>query len=211
MCSRESGGYQIVACVMGPRVEWYAVRVRSNYEKRVADALQGKDIEQFVPMYRRRVRWSDRMRERESPLFAGYVFAHFDVERRLPVLQLSGVVSIVGCGKTPQPIDHGEIDALRLVAATALSAEPWPYLRVGDAVRVDRGPLAGLEGRLVSVRKSKRLIVAVSLLQRAVAVEIEEHWVTPVAVTRSSVGGPGGSGLPVARPIKVGLRQRRSA
>jgi len=160
---------------------WFALRVRSNQERKVALSLATKDIEHLLPLSRQRRRWSDRMRDIEVPLFKGYVFSRFCVERRLPILQTPGVVDIVGHGKMPVPVDDPEMEAIQQIAASSETAEPWPYLRVGTLVRVDRGPLEGLEGRLVAIKKPARLVVSVTLLQRAVAVEIEEYWVTPIA------------------------------
>jgi transcription antitermination factor NusG len=167
--------------------QWFALRVRSNHERLVADAVRGKGFEEFLPVYRCRRRWSDRMRDVELPLFRGYVFSRFEVDRRLPILTIPGVVGIAGCGRTPIAIDDGEIEALQRVVDSRLEAEPHPYLRVGQHVRIDRGPLTGLEGVLSSVKKSHRLVVAVTLLQRAVAVEIEERWVTPLDADSSPV------------------------
>jgi transcription antitermination factor NusG len=162
------------------RAEWFALRVRSNYEKKVADALRGKGYEEFLPVYRQRRRWSDRVREVELPLFKGYVFSRFDVDKRLPILTIPGVVSIAGCGRAPLAIDSAEIASLQHMVRLNLEAEPWPYLHVGQQVSIDRGPLAGLQGVLTAIKKPCRLVLAVSLLQRAVAVEIDEQWVSPL-------------------------------
>jgi transcription antitermination factor NusG len=59
-------------------------------------------------------------------------------------------------------------------------ARPWPFLEVGQWVRIDHGAMQDLEGILVAVRKQHRLIVSVTLLERSVAVDIDEAWVTPV-------------------------------
>ncbi|MFN8062111.1 MAG: UpxY family transcription antiterminator [Vicinamibacterales bacterium] len=162
---------------MAVHTDWFAVRVRSNFERIVADALQGKGYERFLPAYRCKRRWSDRIREVDLPLFPGYVFARFAVEKRLPILMTTGVIEVVGYGKTPVPVDPAEIEALQRVVEARLGAEPCPYLRVGQRVRVDRGALAGVEGVLTSIKKSQRLVLAVTLLQRAVAVEIDESSV----------------------------------
>lgn len=159
---------------------WFALRVRSNYERKVADALKGKGYEEFLPVYRQRRRWSDRMREVELPLFKGYVFSRFEVERRLPILTIPGVVGIAGSGHTPLPVDTLEIEALQRVVRLSLGAEPCPYLELGQRVYIDRGPLAGLEGVLTSIKRPCRLVLAVTLLQRAVSVEIDERWVSPL-------------------------------
>jgi transcription antitermination factor NusG len=163
---------------------WFAVRVKSRAEKAVAMMARNKGFEEFLPVYASRNRWSDRTKSVEMPLFPGYVFCRLNPERRLPVLTIPGVLHFVGIGKTPLPVADAEVAAIRQAVECGLSAEPWPYLEVGQRVRLERGPLAGIEGILVDAHKDQRLIVSVTLLQRSVAVGIERHWVTPLDAGR---------------------------
>jgi transcription antitermination factor NusG len=159
---------------------WYAIRVRSNCEQTASTVLHAKGYEQFLPSYRSRRRWSDRVKELDLPLFPGYVFCRLNVrDRLLPILTTPGVVAIVGSGKTPLPIADNEIEAVRAILRSGLAAQPWPFLGVGAGVFIEAGPLAGLEGIVTNTDKVCRLVVSVSLLQRSVAVEIDRDWVRP--------------------------------
>ena len=156
-----------------PQSQWFAVNTRSQREKMVAFLLHSKGYEEFLPLYETRRRWSDRMKAVEKPLFPGYVFCRFEVEKRLPILLTPGVCCIAGIGKTPLPVEEREIAALQSIVQSGLKPEPWPYLQVGQRVRILRGALEGIEGLLIGVKKHCRLVVSVTLLQRSVAVEIE--------------------------------------
>lgn len=169
---------------------WFALQVRPRFEKVVASTLLNKGYEGFLPLYRHRSRWSDRMKEIELPLFPGYLFCRFDVNRRLPILVTPGVMRVVGIGKTPHPVEDHEIAALQSIVLSGLRAEPRSYLNVGERVRIAIGPLAGTEGILSSVKGSNRLVVSVSLLQRSVAVDIDESWVVPLDRYRALRGQP---------------------
>jgi transcription antitermination factor NusG len=160
---------------------WYALRVRPRFEKVIAAALLNKGYEGFLPLYRQMSRWSDRTKEIQLPLFPGYLFCRFDINKRLPILITPGVMHVVGIGKTPHPVDEGEITALQAVVISGLQAEPRSYLNIGEKVRIEVGPLAGVEGILLAAKGSNRLVISVSLLQRSVSVEINESWVKPVA------------------------------
>jgi hypothetical protein len=46
-------------------------------------------------------------------------------------------------------------------------------------VRIGHGSLTGIEGILVRVKNSYRLVVSVTLLERSVAVEIDAAYVSP--------------------------------
>ena len=162
---------------------WFALRVRSNCEKTVALSLDGKGYEQFLPSYPKRSRRAGPVKEIDVPLFPGYVFSAFDVNHRLPILTTPGVVHIVGVGQVPEPINPEELLAIRRFVASGMKVDPWPFLKMGESVLVERGPLTGLEGLLVQIRSSNRLVVSLSLLQRSVAVEIDRDCVRPVRRT----------------------------
>ena len=163
---------------MYPR-QWYAVRVRSNYEANVSTVLDNKGVERFLPTYRARRKWSDRIKTLDMPLFPGYVFCHIPLEERNLVLTTAGVVDIVSVGRVPAPITESEIEAIRTVVNSRVHAEPWPFLKVGQTVRINGGSLQGLEGILIRVKNAWRLVLSVTLLERSVAVEIDAAYVTP--------------------------------
>jgi transcription antitermination factor NusG len=165
-------------------LEWFAIRVRSRYETRVAADLKLKGYDEFLPMYDCVRRWADRAKTVEQPLFPGYLFCRFRVRERLPILKTTNVITIAGSGKTPIAVGDDEIDALKSVIRSGLPAMPWEHVTVGSKVYIERGPLAGLEGIALNVEKKFRLIVSVPLLQRAVAVEIDRSWARPVKVSR---------------------------
>ncbi len=163
-----------------PRLPWYGIRTKSNHERVAAVVLQSKGYEQYLPVYRCRQRWSDRIVETDRPLFPGYVFCRFDARKRLPIVSTPGVVSVVGFGNEPAPISESEIDAVRAVLRSGLVAEPCPFLREGQRIRVRRGSLEGLEGILLKKKSDWRIVVSVAMLQRSVAVEIDREWITTI-------------------------------
>jgi len=167
---------------LDPR-RWFALRVKSQRERGIAASIGSKGFEEFLPLYQCRRRWSDRMKSMELPLFPGYLFCRIDPLIRLPILTVPGVLHFVGIGGVPAPIDDAEMAAIQRAVRSGLRVEPSAYLDVGQRVRLEEGPLAGLEGILIEIRKHYRVVVSLSLLKRSVAVEIERHWVTPLGVS----------------------------
>src|SRR5205809_4353228 len=94
---------------------WYAIHVRSKYEKKTADALTSKGYDCLFPSYREKRKWSDRTKVLELPLFPGYVFSRFDVEVRVPILTTPGVLAVAGLGRIPQALDTHEVEQIRKV------------------------------------------------------------------------------------------------
>lgn len=183
---------------------WFALRVKPRFEKVAGRILQSKGLEGFVPLYKVERRWSDRIKELELPLFSRYIFCRFSPPERLRVLATPGVQSVVGFGAVPLPVADAEIAALQAVMRSGVAAWPWPYLRIGQPVRVEAGPLAGVEGILLEWRNRGRLVVSVTLLQRSVAVEIDRLDVTPVgALHRPFLPPAVPHSLPGGRPAGV--------
>ncbi len=159
---------------------WFALRTKPRHEKTTAQVLRVRGYVEFLPCCLARRRWSDRFKTVELPLFPGYLFCRMSPQNRMPILNIPGVVGVVGFGRTPAPVDEGEISALQLIVKSELAVQPWPFLKAGQQVLIEYGPLSGLEGILLSLKKEHRLVVSVTLLQRSVAVEVESDWVKPI-------------------------------
>jgi transcription antitermination factor NusG len=163
-------------------LRWFAVTVKHHHERTIETVLQAAGMETFVPTYLVRRQWSDRIKEMENPLFPGYIFGRFHLEERIRVLNVPGVGRIVGFGGVPVPLTDGEVGDLRAAVASRLPLSPWPRFKPGDRVRVERGPLRGVEGTLLREKGGLRLIVGVELLQRYLAVELEPEMLAPASI-----------------------------
>ena len=181
---------------------WFALQVRSRWEGTTAGLLQGKGLETLLPTYTTKRKWSDRFKVVESPLFPVYVFCRFDVHNRLPVLITPGVISVVGRGKTPIAVDDTEILSVQAAIRSGVHIEPWPYVQIGERVRVKDDVLDGMEGILTSFKGSHRVIISVSLLRRSVALEIDRARITPLGSPRKAATGTAGE-LPALEAVRA--------
>ena len=163
------------------RSSWFAVRTLSRHEKLVRDQLARRNIEHFLPTTKRFNQWTDRKKQVEVPLFPGYCFARLRWEDRLAVLQSQGVVCLIGSAGRAEPIPDEEIDSLRKVLNNSSEFAYHPYLKEGMLVEVIHGPLQGVKGRLVREARHARLVLSITLIQRAVAIEISADSVAPAS------------------------------
>jgi len=127
----------------------------------------------------------------DVPLFPGYVFSRFGFQDRLRVLNTPGITSIVGFGAADVPVDDTEIESIRTILASGLAVTPWPYLKTGDTVRIERGALEGVRGSIIRERNPWRVVVSLELLHRAVAVELDREWIGPSPGSILSCSCPG--------------------
>jgi transcription antitermination factor NusG len=162
------------------RARWYAAYTAPRHEKRVTQQMEDRRIDCFLPLYRSLRRWKDRSKQLDLPLFPGYVFVHLALQDRLQVLQLPGVVHLVSFCGTPAALPDADIESLRNGLGGDVHAEPHPYLAAGRRVRVRSGAVAGMEGILVRRKHKFRVVLSISLIQRAVAIEVDEADIEPL-------------------------------
>ncbi|MGA8598510.1 MAG: transcription termination/antitermination NusG family protein [Bryobacteraceae bacterium] len=153
--------------------DWLAVLVKSHFERYVSLSIRSKGIEEFLPTYVRKGFGQNSHNQVHEPLFPGYLFCKPAAHERLSVLKIPGIVSFVGAGKQPFPVEEEEIAAIRKMVSGPVPICLWPYTRTGQRVRIEKGPLAGIEGIVVSTKGSWRVVVSITLLQRSVAAEVE--------------------------------------
>jgi transcription antitermination factor NusG len=160
---------------------WFAVVTKPRHERTVSAAFRAKDLQEFLPQYSARRRWSDRAKTVDLPLFPGYVFCRFGRADSYAVRQTPGVIEVVGFGGKPMPIEDHEIASLQTAVASGHSLQPWPFVRVGDRVRIDDGPLAGVSGVMIREKGAVRVVLSIELLQRSVVVEVPRDAVALLA------------------------------
>jgi transcription antitermination factor NusG len=167
---------------------WYAVSTRSRQEKIAASMLGHIAIANFLPIVNQERQWSDRKQMVALPLFPGYVFVHipFTNELQIRVLKVPGVVDFVRNRTGPLPIPDEEIEGVRAMVTHGIACSPVPYLKAGDRVRVVRGVLAGIEGRLIRSGSQSKLVISIEMIQRSVAVSVSEADIEPLPLPVAS-------------------------
>lgn len=160
------------------QLRWYALYTCANHEKKAAKEIFRRGLDSFLPVYKTTRRWSDRRVQIEMPLFPGYVFVHLALCDRLKALQVPGVVRLVGFSGLPAALPDEQIDTLR-AGLDEVRAQPHPLLTAGKRVRIKRGPLAGMQGILLRRKGKFRLVISISVIQRAIAVDVDIVDVEP--------------------------------
>ncbi len=169
---------------------WYALQIRPRYESMAATLLKNKGYDILAPVYHSIRRWSDRTKCLEAPLFPGYIFCQFDPRARsdAPVVKTPGVIKILGFSNKPTPLDEVEIESVRIATESPFSPRPHPYVHAGARVRIVAGPLAGVEGILIKHNKRDALVISVSMLNRSIAVQVDNSCVESAEMVSSDRG-----------------------
>lgn len=159
---------------------WYAGYTSARHEKKVAQQLQQRKIDHFLPLYETVRRWNNGRHRVQMPLFPSYVFVRIALQERLRVLQIPGFVRLVGFNGLAYPLPETEIDAMREALIAGVVAEPYPYLTTGSRVEILAGPLQGVRGILLRRQGKCRVVLSIDLIMRSVVVEVEAANIVPV-------------------------------
>jgi transcriptional antiterminator NusG len=171
---------------IGKNKNWFAIKVRDRFERRVTEGMEYKNIETFLPVNSFRRRWSDRVKTLDVPLFAGYAFCRIERAHRVPILTIPGVQYFVGAAREPAPVPDSEIESIRALLRSGVTPSPRPYLAGGEQVRIEDGPLRGVQGVLLMGEDGDQLVVSISLLQRSLTVTVDRDSVAALSGVRST-------------------------
>ena len=153
--------------------KWWAVFTLSRQERIVEDQIQRRGLETWLPLVPKLTRWSDRRKLINRPLFPQYLFVRCADTNRNQAFGIAGMVRYVGNKGTASAIDSTELDAVREVLRRQLPCERYSSLAVGQRVRVVRGPLMGMCGKLIRHGKGYRLVIAIEAMGQAIASDVE--------------------------------------
>jgi transcription antitermination factor NusG len=161
--------------------KWYAVYTNSRHEKRVGQHLSMRQIEHYLPLYRVQRKWSNGLRVTlDLPLFPGYIFVRIQRMQRVRVLEVPGVLAIVGgTGGEPASLPEADIEALRS-GLPLRHVEPHPLLKVGQRARIRSGAFAGMEGVVVRRKNSFRVVLTLDAIMQSFAVEVDGSELEPL-------------------------------
>lgn len=141
---------------------WIAALVQSCLEKRVGERLDKLGVENYIPTQTVIRQWSDRKKKIERVVIPMIVFIRTDemTERRLRMqTYIRKILSYPGQWKAAV-IPDAQIDRLKFMLRHAESSVELleQTLQVGEAIRVARGPLKGLEGEIYQVQPDKPMV-----------------------------------------------------
>ena len=162
--------------------KWFAVHTRAKHEKAVAKQVCDKGLTTFLPLVREVHHWRDRRKTVELPLFSCYVFVKLvpKNDEKLRVLRIDGVVRFVGDRGQGIAIPEEQICAVRTLLKKELPYSTYPFLKIGQRVRVRSGALSGVEGTLVSRNGASALVISLDAIQRSLSVRLEGYDVEPI-------------------------------
>lgn len=150
-------------------VYWFAIRVSYGRILKVCDMLREKGVECFVPMCTRKVERKGKTEKVTVPAVSNLGFVHSSrefLDNLFSSLGENRYVHYFWDKSTREPIvvpDKSMEDFIRISRVMADDAlylkDITARLKSGQKVRVVDGPLKGVEGTVIRVRRSRRVVV----------------------------------------------------
>jgi transcription antitermination factor NusG len=144
--------------------KWFAVYTKPRCEKKVADLLSKKNVENYCPLNKVQKQWSDRKKIILEPLFKSYVFVRIGVEEQIVVRQTQGILNFVYWLSRPAVIKNEEIDTIKrfLNDYVSVKLEKVP-VNINDIVKITNGPFMEQEGQVISIKNKTVKVILPSL------------------------------------------------
>jgi transcription antitermination factor NusG len=158
-----------------PGHAWAPAYCKPRAEKVVAGYCERHGIPYYLPLLRKRKRHQRRTVESFLPMFPSYIFVQLHPDNRTEFLECHRIVHIVDVYDARERTLVAELNALQRLeeAQSDVDLVVMPEVKIGTAVTVTEGPLAGTTG-IVERRKGRtRVTVNVELLGSSVMAEMD--------------------------------------
>ena len=141
---------------------WVAALVHTNCEKKVAAKLDKMGIANYVPIQHEEHQWSDRKKKIDRVVIPMVVFVRLPRNEEDEFRKLSFILKFItypGSKELATPIPDEQIEKLKFLLHNAdAKVSIVENLKVGNRVRLIRGPMKGLEGELSYIEENKPIV-----------------------------------------------------
>lgn len=162
---------------------WEIAHLRSRQEKAVARLLLDDQKPFYLPQIQQKKKVAGRTFVSHLPLFPGYIFLRRVDGLRQTLWRTSAVANMLEVPDQEQLT--AELLQIRQLHASGAVLTPRVDLAPGDAVCIREGAFSGYTGMVMEERGSLRLIVSVSVLRKAIAVEFPRELLAQVKASET--------------------------
>ena len=138
---------------------WYAVNTRPRWEKKIAEVLNSKGIENYCPLNKVIKQWSDRKKVILEPIFKCYVFVKIEDKIKWDLKRIDGILNYVYWLGKPAKIKEEEINIIKRFLNEFNDVQVEQIgLHVNQKVRIKQGVLMNYEGILLEISGSRAFV-----------------------------------------------------
>jgi len=153
-----------------PKPCWFVCHTKPRCEKKFAALMAREQFAHYLPLLQSVRRYGTQKKTFTKPLFAGYVFARLEPERKERIYQQDLIVRAMQVANEETFLR--QIEDVKVICASGLEAALHPLMKKGTHVRVQGGPLHGLEGYIDDPANPQGIVVSVDVLQQGLLVRL---------------------------------------
>ena len=143
---------------------WYAIKTRPRWEKKIAERFSDKGLEYYCPLNKVTRQWSDRKKVILEPVFKTYVFVKVEEKKKWDVKRIDGVINYVYWLGKPAVIKEEEITTIKKFLNEFNDIQIQPIgLHLNQKVRITQGVLMNYEGIVLEIFGSRVIVKLQSL------------------------------------------------
>lgn len=153
--------------------KWYAVYTKPHCEKKVAEQLTRKGIENYCPQNKVFSQGTDRRKIIHAPLFSSFVFVRISTDEHFIVRQTHGIINFIFWLNKPAIIRDKEIENIKkFLSEHGFVKLEKVDVHFSDVVKINPAPLIEQEGKVVSIN-SKTVKMILPSLGYVISAEVE--------------------------------------
>jgi len=149
---------------------WFVCHTKPRCEKKFSALLTVESFDHYLPLIQSVRRYGTQKKTFTKPLFPGYVFARLEPTRKDRIYQQDLLVRSLMV--VNEPVFLRQLEAVKAICASGLEAAMHPLMRKGTHVRVQGGPLHGLEGYVDDPANPRGIVVSIDVLQQGLLVRL---------------------------------------
>ncbi len=154
--------------------KWYALYTRPRWEKKVAETLTRKQIENYCPLNKVLRQWNNRKKIVLEPLFTSHVFVKAAEKEHSEIRKVNGIINFVYWLNKPSIVCNEEIDCIKQFLSEHHNVRlEKTAININSTVRITQGPLMEYEENVIAI-KSRIVKIALPSLGYIMVAEVEK-------------------------------------
>ena len=145
-------------------MKWFAIKTKVKNEFKARDFFSSFDIESYVPFFKTKRVWSDRIKKINTPAMPGYAFFKLNkLDYNLINLNPYTKSIVRGINGLPAVITENEISVLKSYLNGTADDDDFFNCNIGEKVKIISGPMIYKSGVVEKINNKTVTIILKSL------------------------------------------------
>lgn len=153
---------------------WMVTYTKPKHEKKISLEIEKNGFETYLPLIRKKQKWSDRYKWVDFPMLPSYLFVKGRLNNSLDILKTPGILKIVKFGDEIAIVREHTIQSMKLMLNNSFMPRNESYFLNGDIVNINHGPLKGFRGEVIRSSSSNRLLLKIDAIRHSISIHVDK-------------------------------------